>query len=289
MNRDGTFNVTRYGSSPWDFVHPYHWLLSISWPSFFGLIFAMYLLANVVFALAYLLCGPGALAGGEDPMAAGRFMKAFFFSVQTIATIGYGKMTPEGYIANFLVAVEALLGLMGFALATGLLFSRFSRPTAKIAFSGHAVVAPYREGAGLMFRIANARSNELSEVTASVTLTRFEQVNGRRVRRFHLLDLERSKVTFLATQWVIVHPVQRGSPLHGVAEEDFRRSEPEILILLAAMDETFSQVVNARSSYTASEIAWGARFRDIHEVASDGRLSINVQRLGEYDNVELPG
>ena len=288
LNKDGSFNVARLGLSLRDFIHPYHRLLTVSWPGFFALVTAAYLAINVLFACAYLLCGPGALSGVSAATAAGRFWDAFFFSVQTLATIGYGKMTPEGLAANSLVAIEALAGLLGFAFATGLLFARFSRPMAGILFSPAAIVSPYRGGTGLMFRVANGRSNELTEVQATVNLSRWETVDGVRRRKFHVLALERAKVTFLPLQWVVVHPIDESSPLFGINQETFAASEPEILILMSAMDETFSQLVHARSSYLIQEIVWGAKFRDIYETTGDGRLAINVRRLGEADRISLP-
>lgn len=275
MNRDGSFNVDRRGR-PWRSVfHPYHHLLTMSWVSFFGLIVVAYLLVNLAFAFAYQLCGP--------PL--NDFGNAFFFSVQTLATIGYGKLTPEGLAANILVTIEALVGLLGFAFATGLLFARFSRPSADIVFSDVAVVAPYRDGTGLMFRMANGRSNELTNVTASVTLAIHQP--GQTARKFHLLALERTQVQALATQWVVVHPIDEKSPLSGLGVEQFRAAQPEILVLIHALDEASFQTATARTSYTADEIRWGAKFRDVHEMGDDGRLSIHVGRLGETDAVEL--
>lgn len=288
MNRDGSFNVVRGGVAWRDFFHPYHRLLTMSWGAFFGLIVVAYLAVNLTFALAYLACGTGALAGGESPSLVGRFGYAFFFSVQTLATIGYGKITPEGLAANLVVSVEALVGLLGFALATGLLFARFSRPSAKIVFSDVAVLAPYRDKTGLMFRLANARASELTDARVTVTLSREEENGGKRTRKFHQLELERTKVMFLPTQWVVVHPIDEASPLWGVAEGSFRGSDPEILILLTAMDETFSQTVLTRSSYKGSEVVWGARFRDIYEKHPNSSVYINLKRLGEVDRAALP-
>lgn len=283
MNRDGSFNVVRGGLAWNDFLHPYHRLLTVSWGWFFALVMGAYLFTNVIFAIAYLLCGKGALAGGEAAAFGGRFWNAFFFSVQTLATIGYGKMTPEGLAANLLVAFEALFGLMGFAFITGLLFARFSRPSARVVFSDVAVVAPYREITGLMFRLANGRTTELTDVRASVTLTRFETVDGRRIRRFYALNLERSQVAYFTVQWIVVHPIDRDSPLYGMTEAEFHDSEPELLVAITGIDETFSQAVFTRSSYVSGEIVWGAKFRDIYENRDGVAVFLDVRRLGEID------
>ncbi len=289
LNRDGTFNVVRHGMPIWDFVHPYHRLLRISWLAFFTLVTGCYVGVNILFGVAYFLCGPSGLEGADLTTPWTHFLSAFFFSVQTLGTIGYGKITPAGLAPNILVAIEALAGLMGFALITGLLFARFSRPMARIAFSESAVIAPYRDGRALMFRIANGRTNELTNIQATVTVARFEDRGGQRLRRFHQLELERDKVTFLPTQWVVVHPIGPGSPLAEATETSLEDSDTEVLILLSAVDETFSQTVQTRSSYKHHELVWGARFRDIYSSDSEGRVMIDVRRLGEWDPAPLPG
>ena len=288
LNRDGTFNVVRHGMPIWDFVHPYHRLLRISWLAFFTLVIGCYAGVNILFGVAYLLCGPTALEGADLTTGWTHFLSAFFFSVQTLGTIGYGKITPSGLAPNILVAVEALVGLMGFALITGLLFARFSRPMARIAFSESAVISPYRDGKALMFRIANGRSNELTNVRATVTLVRFENHDGQRLRRFHQLELERDKVTFLPAQWVVVHPIGPESPLAKATKASLEDSDAELLILLSAVDETFSQTVQTRSSYKHQEVVWGARFRDVYSSSPQGLVMIDVRRLGEWDPAALP-
>lgn len=213
MRPDGSVNVVRLGHGFWQSLNLYQHLLTMRWPWFLGSVFGVYVLANVVFALLYVAAGPGAISGG-DP---GRpWHNAFFFSVQTIATIGYGQMTPQGTVANLLVAVEALTGLMGFALITGLLFARFSRPSALILRSDIAVVAPYGARTGLMFRVANGRTSQLIDVKVIVTYSAVERMaDGRVLRRFRQLPLERDQVALLPTQWVIVHPIDEASPFAG--------------------------------------------------------------------------
>lgn len=286
MNRDGSFNVVRRGLSWRSVVQPYHQLLTMSWTGFLSIVIGCYVGANVVFAFIYLACGPGALSGTDAPTWQGRFAHCFYFSVQTLATIGYGKMTPESAAANLIVAVEALTGLLGFAFATGLLFARFSRPTAHIVFSNVALIAPFQHRTALMLRLANGRLNELSDMRATVTLARREE--GIPARRFYRLNLERDQVTFLATQWVIVHPIDENSPLFGLSEDQFHASEPEVLVHLTAIDETFYQSVAVRCSYYKDEIVWGARFLDIYQTRPDGKMYINVQALHRMEPVELP-
>src|SRR5258705_2217973 len=208
LNRDGSFNVVRVGLGLLETFAPYHLMLSISWMGFLGVVSLLYLAVNVVFGALFVACGPDALAGPGALMLGGRFSQAFFFSIQTFATIGYGQIGPNRFAANMLVTIEALVGLMYQALATGLLFARFARPTAAIVFSHRAIVAPYAGIQALEFRIANRRRrNEIIDLGAQVLYTAFERTgDGHLERRYHLLPLERNKVTFFPLSWTIVHP-----------------------------------------------------------------------------------
>jgi inward rectifier potassium channel len=283
LNRDGSFNVVREGLPYFRSLSPYHALLTLSWPRFFALVASGYFAANLLFAVLYFACGPYALDGWHTSQPFERFEDAFFFSVQTLATIGYGRMTPNGVAVNLLVTVEALVGLMGFALATGLLFARFSRPSARLVFSRNAVVGPFRGGRALMFRLANERSSQLTEVSAIVSLSRLEDSPAGPVRRFHELRLDRPKVVFLPLHWVVVHPIDERSPLWGVEEAAFCSSQAEILILLAGMDETFSQAVHARTSYRSEEVVWNARFADMFLRTDEGLVGVDMRRIHEIE------
>ncbi len=284
LNRDGSFNVVRTGLPFWRTLSAYHALLTIPWPRFFALIAFAYFATNVIFAGAFLLCGPDALTGTSARNPHDRMLEDFFFSVQTLATIGYGSVAPKSLAANLLVTVEALFGLMGFALATGILFARFSRPDPRIAFSDKAVVTPFRGGTALMFRIVNERSSQLTEMQATVVLSRMGREGPTRVRRFHELALTRPRVVFLPLHWVVVHPIEEGSPLKGVTPEQFAAADSEVLILLTAMDETFFQTVHVRSSYKPDEIAWGSRFVDMFLPESrDGRVGVDLRKLHDLE------
>lgn len=287
LNRDGSFNVARSGLGFLESFAPYHLLLTISWVGFFGVVSVTYLVLNVVFAVAYLACGPDALLGAGATMLGGRFSQAFFFSIQTFATIGYGQIGPNGLAANMVVTVEALVGLMYQALATGLLFARFTRPTAALLFSRHAVVGPYSDSQGLMFRIVNRRRNEIIELEAQVLFSAVEpDSRGGTVRRYSPLPLERNKVTFFPLSWTIVHPIDSASPLAGRTAEDLERTQAEILVLLSGIDEALEQTVHARSSYRADEIVWNARFRSMFlRTDARARLSVDISRVHEIEPV----
>src|SRR6202158_4095682 len=288
LNRDGSFNVALSGLGILESLAPYHQMLTISWAGFLGLVGLLYLVINLVFAAAYLACGPDALLGSGAQMLGGRFSRAFFFSIQTFATIGYGQIGPNGLAANMVVTVEALVGLMYQALATGLLFARFARPTASILFSRHSVIAPYSTGRGLMFRIVNRRRrNEIIELEAQVLFSSLEpDQRGGTVRRYSPLPLERNKVTFFPLSWTVVHPIDDTSPLAGATPEELERTQAEILVLLSGIDETFEQTIHARSSYRANEIVWDARFQSMFvPTAPQPRVSVDISRLHEIEPV----
>jgi inward rectifier potassium channel len=286
LNRDGSFNVVRSGLGFFESFAPYHLLLTISWRGFFGVVSATYLVLNFVFALAYVACGSDALLGPGSTMLGGRFSQAFFFSIQTFATIGYGQIGPNGLVANMVVTVEALVGLMYQALATGLLFARFTRPTAALLFSRSAVVGPYGSGSGLMFRIVNRRRNEIIELEAQVLFSELvADGRGGTMRRYSLLPLERNKVTFFPLSWTIVHPIDGASPLMQRTPEELERTEAEILVLLTGVDEALEQMVHARSSYRASEIVWNARFKSMFLQEDESRVSVDISLVHEIESL----
>ena len=288
LNKDGTFNVRRDGLP---FLHSlafYHYLLNITWPKFLGYVIAAYVAANALFAAAFVACGPDAITGltaGQSMMS--RFAVAFFFSVDTLATIGYGNIAPSSPVANIVVAVEAIVGLLGFSVVAGIVFSRFARPVAQIVFSNNAVIAPYRNMTALMFRIVNRKTNEIVELRATVLLARRKAgVDG--AREFIPLKLERERVVFFPLAWTIVHPIDDSSPFKGLDERSLRGCDAEILILLNGFDETFSQTVHTRSSYTADEIVWGARFSPIFNPRhASGDISIDIRKLHDFQRVPL--
>jgi len=280
LNRNGTFNVTRAGLGWLEALAP-HELLRIGWPQFIGLVAGVYLLLNVLFAALFVAFGPDDLLGPGIEMLGGRLSQAFFFSIQTFATIGYGQVGPNGLAANLIVTVEALVGMMYQALATGLLFVRFARPRANIVFSHLAVIAPYNDGLSLQFRIANERRNEIIELEAQVLYSAMEpDGRGGTVRRYTRLPLERNKVVFFPLAWTIVHPIDAASPLNGKTREEMATAHAEVLVLLSGIDEMFEQPVHARSSYVTDEIAWNARFMSMYLPSESGTdVAVYLKRL----------
>src|SRR6266513_201876 len=289
LNRDGSFNVVLEGLNPLSSLGLYHWLLTISWPRFLGFIAGSYVAINGLFAFAFLLCGPDALQSSSGSFANQPFYRAFFFSVDTFATIGYGNIVPVGVVANTLVTIEALLNIVGVALATGVIFARFSRTSARIIYSRNAIVAPYRGKTALEFRIANARSSQLIDVQAQAILTKIEQVDGTPIRKFYELPLERHRVVFFPLSWTVVHPIDPSSPLWGLNHTDLVSAEAELLVLLIGTDETVSQSVHSRSSYQADEIIWGAKFANMFiRSETEGILGMNLSRIHDIEPTYSP-
>ncbi|MBA2736910.1 MAG: hypothetical protein H0U50_09025 [Pyrinomonadaceae bacterium] len=284
LNQDGSFNVRRTGLNFLTSLNLYHTLLSMSWKVFLSILLLLYFLSNVVFGLLYALLGAESLVDTSSTPTSSLILRGFFFSVQTFATIGYGTIHPVGIITNLLVTIESYYSMVVTALITGIIFARFARPIARIHFSRVAVIAPYRDINGFMFRLVNGRSNQLIEVGAKVMFTRFVEENGSIIRRFDLLELERKNIAFFPLAWTIVHPINEKSPLYDLTPEDLKKSDAEFLILLTATDETFAQVVHTRSSYKPEEIRFGNKFVSIYNPAEEGEtISINIKKLSAIE------
>jgi inward rectifier potassium channel len=279
INRNGGYNVVRKGRSIWT---PYQNLVEMSWGQFFVLVFTFYFVVNLLFATVFFLIGADQFNGVNAETGMSSFFDLFFFSAQTLTTVGYGFLSPKGMLANAVASVEALLGLMVFALATGLLFARFSRPKAKIAFSKNALISPYKEGKALMFRIANLRNNNLINLEVRITMAWIEIVNGVRHRRFAPLVLERDKVVLFPLNWTIVHPIDENSPLYQKEGQDLTDMQPEIVILISGYDETFAQNVHTNSSYAASDLVCNAKFSPMY-FEKDGHITLQLDLIDEYE------
>jgi inward rectifier potassium channel len=280
IDKDGEFNVRSSGGA-WRDIHPYMYLINMSWPAFLASIFVGYFVVNLVFAGIYYAIGVEQLQGAEAPTALGRFLNMFFFSSHTLSTVGYGNIAPRGIGANIAAAFEALIGVLGLAVATGLLFGRISKPSARIAFSANVLIAPYQDGTALEFRIANRRSNALIEARANLLLMTVEPSDGGLKRNFQILNLEREGVMFLVTPWTIVHPIDQDSPLWAKTAEDLTRLQAEVMILIKAYDDTFAQSVQARHSYRHDEFVWGRKFAPAFSIDGEGELVVALDKIGE--------
>ncbi|MGH8011878.1 MAG: ion channel [Candidatus Binataceae bacterium] len=255
----------------------YHFCLTARWSLLLFLMAASFALANAIFAALYLL------DGGIENARPGSFADVFFFSVETRATIGYGKMSPVTLVANVLMSIEALVGLTGLAVVTGLIFAKFSRPTARVRFS-RKVVVTIRDGVlCLMVRMANVRANQIVEAQVHIVFSRQETTaEDESVRRFYDLDLVRTRNAIFALSWTAIHPIVESSPLYRAELRSLVDSDAMITVSLIGLDGTLGQTVHARRSYEPDDIAWGARFADIMEVRSDG---VTVLDYANFDEV----
>ena len=286
INKDGTFNVHRRGTT-WRDVNGYLYLINMSWTGFFLSVLIGYAAVNTLFALVYYALGPDQLQGADASTNFAHFLNSCFFSAHTLTTVGYGSISPKGTAANIVAAFEAMVGLMGFALATGLLYGRVSRPSARIGYSSNMVIAPYLDGTSLQFRVVNQRVNNLMELEAKVMLMTVEGKPGDLKRDYKVLKLERHNVYFFPLTWTIVHPIDEHSPLRGKSAADLERLQAEILILIKGFDDTFSQTVHSRYSYRFDEIVWGARFAPAFAVDERGDIVLEVGKVGEIAAAEV--
>ena len=282
INKDGTFNVRRRGAT-WRDFNPYLQLINMDWLPFFATIFAGYLVVNTFFALAYYALGPDSLQAASGAPHYGRFLNDFFFSAHTLSTVGYGSIWPRTLSANILAAGESLVGVLGFAVATGLLFGRVSRPSAKIGFSDRMLITAYQDIQSLQFRVVNRRRNDLMELEARVLIMTVEDKDGQPARNYRQLKLERDQVLFLPLTWTVVHPIDSESPIYGLTAEDLTRLQAEVMILIKAYDDTFSQTVLSRYSYRYDEIAWGPHFSPAFSVDPQGDLMLELQKVGDIE------
>ncbi|PWT96857.1 MAG: transporter [Terriglobia bacterium] len=280
INKDGSFNVRRDGTT-WRDFHPYLHLINMRWAAFLLTLLAGFLAINSVFAVAYFELPAGQLQGVDAPDDMHRLFNAFFFSSHTLTTVGYGNIAPAGMAANAIASFEALLGVLGFAVATGLLFGRVSKPSARIGFSEQMLVSPYQDGTSLQFRAVNRRANSIIDLEARVLLMTVDNQNSEQRRSYTPLKLERERVLFLPLTWTLVHPIDGESPLFGKSDEDLRRLQAEVLILIKGHDDTFNQTVIARYSYRHDEILWGARFAPAFFVDELGDLVLELKKVGE--------
>lgn len=258
----------------------YHLLLTSTWRRLLLVFAAAYLVVNAAFAAGYLALGPGAVSGARP----GSFGDAFFFSVQTLATVGYGRLTPASTGANVLATVEMFAGMLALAVTAGLVFAKFSRPTARVLFSDVAVVAPWEGVPSLMFRMANARSSQIVEANVRAVLVRTERTReGEEVRRLHDLRLLRSHHALFALSWTAIHPIDAESPLAGMDAAALAASGAALVVTLIGFDEDLSQTIHARHGYRADQVRFGHRFRDVFLTLPTGERAIDYGRFHEVE------
>ncbi len=289
INKDGLPNVNRKGVNIFNRYSWYHTMLELSSFQFISYLVIAYILVNLFFALIYYLIGVEHLTGIDKSNPVNEFIDVFFFSSQTFTTVGYGRIAPVGFTASLVATFEAFLGLLTFAIATGLFYGRFSRPRAYLKFSEIAVIAPFKEASALMFRLAPYKNNALTDAEVVIT-TAIEVVeNGISRSNFYQLKTQFSKINTLALNWTIVHEIDEESPFYGFSEEDFKNTGIEIIAHIRAFDEVFSNTVVQRTSYITKEIVYGAKFIPMYYPDKDHLSTVlNLDKISEYQKAKLP-
>jgi inward rectifier potassium channel len=277
----GQFEFVKLNAQKFDLRDTYHLILTLSWPGFAGLIFGIYLLINVVFAWLYML-----EAHAIAEMAPGSFFDAFFFSVETLATVGYGHMYPETFYGHLITMLEIMVGMFGLAVITGLIFVRFSRPTARMHFSKLAVIAPFDGVPNLMIRIANLRHQAMVEPRFRMILLRDSiTAEGDEVRRFRSLKLEFDHLIAFPVVLTVRHPIDATSPLFGMTPEDFRQQNIRILASIVGVDTVIVAPVQSSGDYSYDQIEWNRRFVEIYDQNKEGDWTVDYGRIDETEDV----
>jgi inward rectifier potassium channel len=289
VNKDGTLNLRKTGVPFLNRLSWYHVLLRLSRIKFLLMVFCFYTAINLLFASIYMIIGPEHLAGSTPANSfSEQFQRAFFFSSQTLTTVGYGHISPEGLIANIVASLESFIGIMSFALVTGLFFARFSRPKAYLVFSHNLLVSPYKDGRALMLRVAAQRNNHLTDAEAQLTTAFHVQENGQRVTKFYQLPLEISRINSLALSWTLVHSMDESSPFYNMSEEELRASQLEVMVTVKAFDDHYSNTVQQRTSYTAEELVYGAKFQPAFRRSEDGGTTLlELDKINDYQPLAL--
>jgi hypothetical protein len=289
INKNGTANVEKKGMHILHRISWYHTMINMPRWKFMLILLLFYVGLNLLFAIVYYLIGIEHLDGidtsGSDWV---QFGQAYFFSAQTFTTVGYGHISPTGFMTSLVSAAEALIGLLSFAIATGLFFGRFSKPTAFLKFSQNALISPYGEIKGLMIRTTPFKNTNFTDAEAKITLGMSVEENGVMTNNFYSLELELDRINALTLSWTLVHPITENSPLYNFTEADFKNTHGEILVFIKTFDDMFSNTVAIRTSYTFNEVVYGAKFEPMYARSTDNSKTIlNLDKLDAFDIVTL--
>lgn len=289
VNKDGKANVEKRGMHVLQRISWYHTMIDMPGWRFILVILTFYVTINFIFASIYYGIGIENLNGISNADSEWvKFGQAYFFSAQTFTTVGYGHISPSGFLTSALSAGEALIGLLSFAIATGLFFGRFSKPTAFLKFSHNAIIAPYAENTALMIRITPFKNTNFTDAEAKMTLGMSIEENGRMTNKFYALELELDRINALTLSWTLVHPITENSPLYKFTNTDFKNTNGEILVFIKTFDDMFSNTVATRTSYTFDEVVYGAKFEPMYTRSTDNSKTIlNLDKLNVFKNVDL--
>ncbi len=284
INKDGTFNIKKTGIPVWERYSIFHNMLNMPRWKFIAVILIFFLTINLLYTFIYLFVGVGQFQGMIAQTGWQKIKEIYFFSTETFTTVGYGRVNPVGDAANFVASIEAMSGFLSFAIATGLIYGRFSKPVANLVFSNHALVSPFHDGTALMFRFASYKDNHtLTDVEVKVTVGFQVQENEKPVYKFYSLTLERSHVDSLPMNWTVVHPIDENSPLRDFNFEDMKAADLEMYVLVKGFDDVYSNIVLQRTSYTYEEIKLNAKFVLMSKESEDGNTTIlELDKLHEW-------
>lgn len=286
-DKNGLPNIRKKGLSIFESLSWYHTMINLPSSQFLLLIFLFYIVINLIFTCVYALIGIEHLVGIKDGNTFEQFMEMFFFSTQTFTTVGYGRISPVGMMVSGVATFEAFLGLLSFALATGLFYGRFSRPKAHLRFSKNMLISPFKEGKALMFRLAPFKNNYLSDVEVKLTLAVREEENGVWMNKFYALETQIQRINMLILSWTIVHPIDEKSPLFGFSDKEILETPMEVLVFIKGFDEAYSNAVITRTSYLNTEIVSQAKFKIMYGPDSDANTTIlDFRLLDVYDKLE---
>lgn len=289
FTKNGTANVEVRGLHFWQQLNLYHALLSMKRWKFLFVIILFFVVINLVFAFIYLLIGIEHLNGLIAKTNGEKFGEAFFFSAQTFTTVGYGRVNPTGFLTSFVASMEALTGLMSFALATGLLYGRFARPRSFIRYSKNALFAPFKNGVALMFRMVPYTKNYLVNVEVKVTMAVKLNEDGVTKNQFYNVPLDIAKASTLTANWTLVHPINEDSPIYNFTKEDMVNAEIELLVFVQGFDESFSNTVISKASYTYDEFVFGAKFVPMyHPNENNSKTILHLDKLDHFTAADLP-
>jgi len=287
INRDGSFNLTKKGWPFWERFSLYHRMIAMPLWKFITFIVLSFVAVNLIFTAIYLLLGLNEFTGMVGTTTWATYKEVYFFSTETFTTVGYGRVNPIGDGANLVASFEAMCGFLSFAVITGLMYGRFSRPRAHLAFSDNAVIATYRGGTALMFRfVCYKQDHALTDVSVQVNLAMLFNDNGNSHYRYYELPLERSKIESLPMNWTVVHPINESSPLLGLSIDDMKGSDLELYVLVKGFNDVYSNTVLQRTSYTYNEIVENKKFVPMYEETKTG-TTLELHKLNKFVAVDI--
>ncbi len=288
LNKNGSYNIVKEGMPFWKRISIFHDMLNLPSWKFTSVILLFYVLINLVFTSLYFIMGPGQITGIPNQTEWQLFRELFYFSTETFTTVGYGRVNPVGDLANIVAGIESLTGLLSLAIATGLIYGRFSKPRSYLVFSEHALISPYKKGTGLMFRFAAFKDKHtLTDLEIKVNIGMKVLENEEPVYKYFSLDLERTRVESLPMSWTVVHPIIESSPFYGLTETDMQTADVELYVMLRGFDDVFSNFVQQRTSYTYQEILFHKKFIPMFRESDDGQATIlELHKLNMYRETE---